>query len=293
MPTFTDPPVVVGIDGSAESWHALHWAADEAARRHCALRAVHAFETLIQLTPEPPYSLEQRREEAARLLGEARARVQERHPGLTEIDCVLDEGHASRVLLEESTHARMLVVGRRGLGRFERLVLGSTSRAVSARAHVPVVVVPRAWIPRAEGAVVLGVEWGPCSQAAAELAFEMADSYHAPLRAVTAWDVPMPAPGEAFRPELDYWREQASLVLGEGIAGWRQKFPDVCVSTDTVRGHPVDVLINKGATAHLIVVGGRSRSAVGAILPGSVADGVIRHAPCPVAVVHEPAESGR
>lgn len=81
-----DPTVVVGVDGSPEAPEAARWAADEAIRRHCRLRLVHAFGR----TPEPvvgrPGLGEQRRdvllEQARRGLDAAVAAVARHAPDL-------------------------------------------------------------------------------------------------------------------------------------------------------------------------------------------------------------------
>jgi nucleotide-binding universal stress UspA family protein len=50
-------------------------------------------------------------------------------------------GHPRDSLIDASRHADMIVVGRRGHGRFGGLLLGSVSSACVAHAHCPVLVV--------------------------------------------------------------------------------------------------------------------------------------------------------
>ncbi len=50
-------------------------------------------------------------------------------------------------------------------------------------------------------------------------------------------------------------------------------------------GHPSDVIVNEGRDHDLIVMGTLGRTGLAHLLLGSVAERVIRHAPCPVLVV--------
>ena len=54
-----------------------------------------------------------------------------------------------------------------------------------------------------------------------------------------------------------------------------------------LRGRPADVIVDLGeeVEADLIVVGSRGLGAVGRLLVGSVSEGVVHHAPCPVLIV--------
>lgn len=77
--------------------------------------------------------------DAANILADAVARAFGDEPplGLTQI--VL-QGRASRVLIEQSRNAYMLVLGNRGHGGFIGLLLGSVSAACAAHAHCPVLI---------------------------------------------------------------------------------------------------------------------------------------------------------
>jgi nucleotide-binding universal stress UspA family protein len=54
-----------------------------------------------------------------------------------------------------------------------------------------------------------------------------------------------------------------------------------------VREHPVAGLVSEAAGAHLLVVGAHGRHALAGTLLGSVSQGVLHHATCPVAVIPE------
>lgn len=63
---------------------------------------------------------------------------------LTEVTVArhVAEGNAAACLLEASKGAELLVVGKRGLGGFRGLLLGSVSQQCVLHAACPVVVVP-------------------------------------------------------------------------------------------------------------------------------------------------------
>ena len=50
-------------------------------------------------------------------------------------------------------------------------------------------------------------------------------------------------------------------------------------------GNPVEVLVELGRTADLLVVGARGRGGFRHLLTGSVATQLVNHAPCPVTIV--------
>jgi nucleotide-binding universal stress UspA family protein len=58
-----------------------------------------------------------------------------------DLQVTVQEGHATKVLLDAGRGARMLVLGSRGHGGFAGLLLGSVSSACAQHATCPVVVV--------------------------------------------------------------------------------------------------------------------------------------------------------
>ena len=139
-----DGAVVVGVDGSVTATNALRWAAGEARVRGAFLHIVHAW----QLQPAPPWSPASLAaaqavhvlEDAARDVVEAALR-DSAVAGLRLETHVLSSG-AVQALLNFADEASLIVVGSRGAGRFERAVLGSTSRQLAHHAGCPIVVVP-------------------------------------------------------------------------------------------------------------------------------------------------------
>jgi nucleotide-binding universal stress UspA family protein len=137
--------IVVGVDGSEASTHALMWAAAEARVRGAALTVVHAWHPPFigggyPLVPVI-YDLELYEKSAQQVLDEAVDAIDP--TGLTGgVVGQLVEGAAASALLAASQDADLVVVGARGVGGFLDLLIGSVSMQVTHHASCPVVVVP-------------------------------------------------------------------------------------------------------------------------------------------------------
>jgi nucleotide-binding universal stress UspA family protein len=138
--------VVVGVDGSDNSWHALEWAVGEAKLRGATLKIVcavedpsstiglgTAFGVGAPMTVDPELF-----EHAAKNIGEeAASRVKD-----VPVTIVAKSDRPGDVLCEESASASLLVVGSRGHSAIGSLLLGSVSNFVVHHSTCPVVVVP-------------------------------------------------------------------------------------------------------------------------------------------------------
>lgn len=139
----TDGPVVVGVDGTANSAPAVEAAFVEASLRGAPLVAVHAwsdvdFDTLPAAVEELPWPGLVESEEAA--LAESLAGGRERFPDV-DVQRVVVRDRAVDQLLEQSRKARLVVVGSHGRGGFRGMLLGSTSRALLHKIECPLMIV--------------------------------------------------------------------------------------------------------------------------------------------------------
>lgn len=127
--------VIVGVDGSEESRHALRVAAEEARLRDAALHAIHAvhWDHLGVELMEP--STSELVSWGKTLLG---AELAESHVSARS---VVVNGNPTDVLVRHSTHADLLVLGSRGHSTVTTLALGSTSDHCVRHAECPVIVV--------------------------------------------------------------------------------------------------------------------------------------------------------
>jgi nucleotide-binding universal stress UspA family protein len=283
-------PVVVGVDGSEESLLAAEWAAMEARRHGLALRIVSAP------APVPPVHgyqdstaavADALRGASERALAAAVARAEEVAPGL-EIATDLLSGPPPLAIAGSGSGATMLVVGTRGAGGFAAMILGSVSRFAATRATCPVIVVRQASMA-VHREVAVGVRDPQDSSAALTFAFAFAEAAarHADLVAVHAWSwfppalrtpVDQDALAASFHP--GQISAEAARNLSAALDGWRQKYPDVRVRHDVVRGHPARMLANYSYRADLVVIGRHGDPGI-----GSIQHALLDHARGPVAVV--------
>ncbi|MDQ1034471.1 nucleotide-binding universal stress UspA family protein [Streptomyces sp. V3I8] len=288
-----DMPLVVGVDGSEPSLHAVDWAADEAALRGAPLRLVFASLWERYEGAALAQGLGRTSEQlfADRIVEAAAQRVNRRRPEVrTETEVLRDAPVPA--LVREARNASLVVLGSRGRGGIAELLLGSVSLAVAAHADSPVIVLRGRHDGdggiAAHGRVLLGVGEGEHSSAAVRFAFQEAGRRGAALEAVRAWrcpayettDHPLMA-GEPAR-----LHEQGAVeMLETAMTGAAAEYPAVKVHGRTAEGTARKVLLDASASADLLVVGARRGGGHFGLQLGRVAHTVLHHSACPVAVV--------
>jgi nucleotide-binding universal stress UspA family protein len=280
-------PVVVGVDGSESALQAVRWAADEARRRHVPLRLVHAREVPVGYPPGfvDWHALHQALAAQSRSWLDKAREVAEQAAPEVEVHAGGIAAGAVPALVKESEGACLLVLGTRGLGGFSGLLIGSTAVELAARAQCPVVAVRGA---DHDGPVVVGVDGTPVGEAAIAFAFAEASARGAGLVAVHTWtDLVLEVALAGGPADLDFsvLAQQAEEVLGERLAGWQEKYPDVSVTRHVSRERASRGLLRHAEGAQLVVVGSRGRGGFRGLLLGSTSQHLLHHAPCPVAVV--------
>ncbi|MGV9561510.1 universal stress protein [Streptomyces sp. NPDC003480] len=296
--------VTAGVDESAESLAAAHWAAREALRRGAGLRLVHAWHG--QPGPGSSVPVDTGRLRAAeRALRRSVASVRAAHPGLRVEDVLLPDSPVT-VLLAAAEESEVLVLGSRGLGRIAGFVLGSVSQHVVARSPRPVVLVrageasAHEHLPALDGVspdeipetpyrdVVLGLDTEHPGDELIGFAFESARRRGAGLRVIHALGA-VSAYGAYGRSDTaragEPVAEREHLVVA-ALRPWCEKFPRVRVTETVTEGRPAAELVHASACASLLVVGRRTRDTrrLGPLI-GAVTHAVLHHADCPVAVV--------
>ena len=282
--------LVVGVDGSAASDAAVRWAAREATMRRLPIELLNVVApSLISSTMAPNDTITQGQETRAReIFGRARRIVDELSAdNPPNVYSELAYAAVVPALVDASKNAQMVVVGRRGPEAFGRHMLGSVSSGLLHHAHCPVAVVHDPGLAeheiRDEAPILVGIDGSPASEGATALAFDEASYRGVPLIALHAWsDVGVfPILGQDWR----VYRDQGDEVLGERLAGWQQRYPDVQVHRRLVCDVPARWLIDESKNAQLVVVGSRGRGGYAGLQLGSVSSAVVQSADVPVIVV--------
>jgi nucleotide-binding universal stress UspA family protein len=282
---FEKRSTVVGIDGSPGSEDALRWAVEDARARRVPLRIVAMYAWVTRNPCEwhfdiQPPELGHVHKVADSLVAAAANRVRVENRELT-VEGVAVEEAAVEGLLRESLTAGVLVLGSRYLGTLRAAVLGSVGSAVAARASCPVVVVRGPNHESEDGAVVVGIDGSDGSDDVIAFAFDYAQDHARPLRAVLGWRPVIGLLPRRSEPSDGSTARRLDEVLGR----WHAKYPEVVLHAEAVEDHPVALLVERSRRDALVVVGSRGHNALAGTLLGSVSQGVLHHAECPVAVV--------
>lgn len=296
--------VLVGVDGSAASLHALDWATAYARRVGWSLHLVcsYSLPSFTAASLDGGYAaLDDTaiQEGAKAVLAEARARVADSG---VPVKATVATGDAAGVLVEMSKEHGLAVVGTRGRGGFTERLLGTVSSALPAHSHCPTVVVP--YRGSEDGApdperrdgdlvhevrrIVVGVDGSPSSEVALRHAIGQAKAWEAELVAVAGVPLGTGAGILAWLPsQIDHEQVLADIKAGLDVIvdRFEAENPGMTIKRHVLDGSGAELLTEFSTAADLIVVGSRGRGGFRGLLLGSTSQAVLHHSACPVLVV--------
>ena len=131
-------PVLVGVDCSPASESAAAVAFDEASRRGVGLVVLHAWSD-VDVLEWPDLDWPAAQSVSERMLADRLVRWQEQYPDVN-VRRIVTRDQPTRQLIAHSEEAQLLVVGSRGRGGFDDMLVGSVSESVALLVKTPVIV---------------------------------------------------------------------------------------------------------------------------------------------------------
>lgn len=281
--------IVVGVDGSTHADRALHWAVREAELRGASIELVHGY------VIHPHAALFGATDQE---LAEARmTTIVERHQALlsgikwTATLAPLIASPTS-ALIDAGEDADLIVVGSRGFGGFEALLVGSTSYRTAAHASSPVAVIRGGHETEAlDGTrpIVVGIDGSRAGRRALRWALDEAERRAVSVTVAHAYFAPTDPAATIVPPgQMDRYRQRAHDGAVELVEQELEDMPapsSVTVERVVTAGSPAGVLLNLAGPAQLLVVGTRGHGALGRAVFGSVSHQCLHHTTGNVIVV--------
>ena len=198
----------------------------------------------------------------------------------------LEDGDAAKAILRvaEDIQAGLIVLGTHGRSGLGRLLVGSVAEHVLREATCPVLTVKKGGTASRPKTILFATDFSDACEGALNLAFALARDYRARL-IVLHVTVPEPA-----QPYADFAKtaEQSATRRRQLEEELRQcQKPDCNAEFRLEEGEPEDAILRVASelSCDLIVMGTHGRTGLRRLLMGSVAEKILRRAPCPVLLV--------
>lgn len=215
------------------------------------------------------------------------------------IQPVLIRGRAATAIVDQAREmdADLVVVGHRGMGRWEAMLLGSVSAEVVDHSPCPVLVARDDQL----GPVILADDGSPNARTAECVVAAWPLFTGLPITVVTVTEDGFPYAAAVapllYTDTMTGYSESveverlARLAENEAAAG-RLREAGLTAVGQVREGDPAHQIVAcaRELDAGLIVVGSRGQTGLRRLILGSVARNVLLHAPCSVLIVHEGAK---
>ena len=211
---------------------------------------------------------------ARKIIGSESARV--------NIDVVKGEAFERIIDVAENESCTLIVMGRRGLHRLERMLMGSVTAKVIVHSSTDVLVIPRdaeiGW-----DKIIVATDGSTDSEKALTKAIDLGKSRGVSITGVTVVDMHPEHYADAAE-VVDKLDEKAKTVLEQTVA--LASDAEVELRTQLLHGNPAAEITGyaRENNAGIIFVGSRGLTGLKKIFLGSVAEKVIGLSPCAVYV---------
>jgi nucleotide-binding universal stress UspA family protein len=277
--------ILVAIDGSESSKHALRESFKLAADEKCSVTVVSVIPryegdigamwiTNVKEAMEKPCTIAL--SEAANMAKEERV--------LIKTVCEEGEIYERIVDIADAEDCDVIVMGRKGMSLLGRTLIGSVTARVIGYSQKDVLVVPEG-SPIGWKTILLATDGSKYSVAATNRAIDCAKSYGGDLYALSVIDIPPEfySHVKALDTADDLLKNAKDIV---DKAKKQAEAQGIKTETYTKEGEPSKVITDlaREKVCDVIVIGSHGRTGLRRLLMGSVAEKVIGHSPCPVLV---------
>jgi len=276
--------ILVAVDGSESSIHALKESFKLATNEKSWITVVSVvppYEGELELVGvrDIKKALRQPCEKALSISND----IAKAEGALIKTVCEEGEAHERIIDLAEAENCDLIIMGRRGLRRLERVLVGSVTARVIGYSHKDVLVVPRDTVVGWQK-ILVATDGSRYSKDATERAIDFAKSYGGELKVISVVDVPAEFYGEA--PDA----VESLINKAKGFVEDVKKQAETAgIRTETFvrEGEAFQAITNLAGDQNVntIIMGSHGRTGLKRLLMGSVTEKVIGHAPCPVLVV--------
>lgn len=275
--------ILVAIDGSQTSLHALEESfklAQNEGSWITAVSVIPAYTGDLDLVAVGNIMASMRRpcDEALRKAQE----LADKHRALIKTVCEEGEPYERIIDLAQAENCDLIVMGRRGLRRLERVLVGSVAARVIGYSPIDVLVIPRETSVEFKK-ILVATDGSKYSDTAVKKAIDFAKSYGGEIVAISVVDIP-----PEFYAESPKTVEELVNKAKGYVEDVKREAESKGVKAETFvrEGEAYRIIVDmaKEARAGIIVMGSHGRTGLKRLLMGSVTEKVIGHTPCPVLV---------
>ncbi len=277
--------ILVAVDGSESSKNAFRQACRIALEDKSwltVITTIPSYEDLFQMPSIQEKVGMALRAEGRKIMAEIKEIAAQED---TYIKTILEEGTPFDTIIDtaEAGNYDLIVMGRFGMKRIEKALMGSVTARVIGNSQRDVLVFPLntkiGWKN-----ILLATDGSKYSMSATDKAIDVAKSYDGKITAVSVVDVT-----EEFQTEAPEAVDRLIARAKGFVEEVKKKAETLGVSIEPVvkEGETYNVIteLAKKFASDLIVMGSHGRTGIKRLLMGSVTEKVIGYAPCPVLVI--------